>query len=476
MLIRRLIAIKVALTVLLSACPAHGQTNETPDAVLGRREILAVAMARDFPRLERTSVALQLRFEQSPTRASEEQVVRFFLAFASTRVGLGKRLKDWREQMPRSYAAQVASGTHEMQLASLARERSHTHGAPTEAPHTARAHVERARKYFEAAVALNDRISRAWSQQIEIAVEMSDHNRRDVVAARALGRLPQSLEIRTAYLLALQPSNGGSMAAVDRFLASSRRVLSPQDFALLDAQRDIVAGDDLLRQGRDFDACQHYDRAVRAGEQWRALLGRGMCQRRLGRSDLALRDVSRALELRPESTTMLAERALIYRAAGEPEAALGDLNTALELDPRNRELLHARAWLLLAHMHRADEALTDARKLVRLAPRSSDAWQTYGAVLLWGKNDSAAAGRVFGRAVSLGPNDTNAWFGYGQALYNARSNESLDAFETYAGLCARGARCDESDQAWLRRFIHNPFTYAQWPRILFKWRLLSELL
>jgi cytochrome c-type biogenesis protein CcmH/NrfG len=122
------------------------------------------------------------------------------------------------------------------------------------------------------------------------------------------------------------------------------------------------------------------------------------------------------------------------------------------------------------------DALNDARRLVRLAPRSSDAWQTYGAVLLWGKSDSAAAGQVFERAVDLGPQDTNAWFGYGQALYSARNGRSLDAFDTYADLCARGARCDERDQAWLRRFVHDPTTYAQWPRILLKWRLLAQLL
>jgi tetratricopeptide (TPR) repeat protein len=191
---------------------------------------------------------------------------------------------------------------------------------------------------------------------------------------------------------------------------------------------------------------------------------------------LALRDVSRALELRPDTAAMLAERAMIYRAEGRPDAALGDLNLALAIDPRNRELLHSRAWLLLAHLRLVDQALADARKLVRLAPRSSDAWQTYGSVLLWGKSDSTAAGEVFERAVSLGPDDTNAWFGYGQALYSARNGRSLDAFDTYADLCARGARCQESVRAWLRRFVHDPSTYAEWPRILFKWRLLAEVL
>src|SRR5262245_45104085 len=99
---------------MFSACPAHGQSSPPPDTRLGRREVLELAMASDFAKLERASVSLQLHFQQSHTRESEDQVVRFYLAFASTRLGLSKRLKAWREEMPHSYSARVASGTHEM--------------------------------------------------------------------------------------------------------------------------------------------------------------------------------------------------------------------------------------------------------------------------------------------------------------------------------------------------------------------------
>jgi tetratricopeptide (TPR) repeat protein len=440
-----------------------------------RLEIGHLLMHRDLVRLERTLCALQERYEQAPSRATEDAVVRGFLAFAGTQIGFEKRLAQWRSALPRSYAARIASGTHQMRLASLVHEQRMSRDSKHESAKAAR-HVARARAHFEAALAINQRSSRAWSQLIEIAAQNGERDTRDAVAARALTVLPRSLEIRIAYALALQPARGGSMRAVEAFIEASRAALTAEELALLSANADVVVADESLRAGHYPEAIASYDRAAAAGDQWRSLYGRAVGRRHMGRQEQALADVSRALELRPQAPNLLLERSHVYRALGKPKDALRDLNVALAFDPRDCELRNARAWLLLAHLHDAGEALEDAHKLVRACSDRSDAWQTYGSVLLWGKKDGRAAGTAFERSIAIEGRNTDAWFGYGQALYTQGDGDSLDAFDTYASLCAQGAKCDADDQAWLKRFVHDPYTYAQWPRIFFKWRLLARLL
>ena len=59
---------------------------------------------------------------------------------------------------------------------------------------------------------------------------------------------------------------------------------------------------------------------------------RGQCHRFLHKYDEAFRDFTRALELDPENTEALFERACLHEGPDYPERAIRDLDALLKLD------------------------------------------------------------------------------------------------------------------------------------------------
>jgi tetratricopeptide (TPR) repeat protein len=85
----------------------------------------------------------------------------------------------------------------------------------------------------------------------------------------------------------------------------------------------------------------------------------------------ALADLSKVVELRPDNTEYLYQRAMVYRQNGQAEPALADLDHALRLDQD-----FVRAYILRAeirlHLKSVDGAIADLDAADRLAAKQSD--------------------------------------------------------------------------------------------------------
>ena len=94
---------------------------------------------------------------------------------------------------------------------------------------------------------------------------------------------------------------------------------------------------------------------------WRARLG--------DKLDDRLKDLSQAVELAPENTDILRERAAVYLAANQGDDALADLDAALKIDPENADM-HEDRGMVLGFMQRYEEARESFGRAAELAPQS----------------------------------------------------------------------------------------------------------
>ena len=88
----------------------------------------------------------------------------------------------------------------------------------------------------------------------------------------------------------------------------------------------------------------------------------------IGRSDLTIEDLNKAISLDPKFVAAYAHRGLVYAESGEQEKALADFNKTLELDPNNTEIYMKRG-ILHADAQRFDDAIKDVTTFIEFSPK-----------------------------------------------------------------------------------------------------------
>ena len=116
----------------------------------------------------------------------------------------------------------------------------------------------------------------------------------------------------------------------------------------------------------------------------------------------AIRDYSRALEIRPDDGRLLVRRGWAYLVFDSPRLALDDFNAAIKLDPAQGDAYNGRGT---AHARLGDHlaAVADAREALRLGGTSPRV--TYDAARIYAMAAQVAAAEVGekGRASRLLP-------------------------------------------------------------------------
>jgi tetratricopeptide (TPR) repeat protein/predicted aspartyl protease len=103
----------------------------------------------------------------------------------------------------------------------------------------------------------------------------------------------------------------------------------------------------------------------------------------------ALADLSKAIELEPNGSDYLYDRAKIYMQTGQPPLALADLTLVLALKPDFIEAHISRAQIFLGQKNNAD-ALADLDAAAALAPPQGDVRFTLGQLYAGAQNFGAA--------------------------------------------------------------------------------------
>ncbi|MDD4888542.1 MAG: tetratricopeptide repeat protein [Phycisphaerae bacterium] len=123
---------------------------------------------------------------------------------------------------------------------------------------------------------------------------------------------------------------------------------------------------------------------------WQAYNHRGFIRARLGKVEEAIRDQTTAHELAPREVSPLIQRGLVYRTQKKMDEALRDFTRAVELSPRDPLCFRNRADVF-TRLGRYDDAITDLTAAIEArgdyAPAYKDRADVY---LLMGERTKAA--------------------------------------------------------------------------------------
>jgi lipoprotein NlpI len=119
----------------------------------------------------------------------------------------------------------------------------------------------------------------------------------------------------------------------------------------------------------------------------------------------ALRDLTRAVQLKSDYPAAFYLRGQIYEAEGRPAEAESDYSRTIELEPAHADAFNQRGWLRF-HRTAWTDALADARRVLELAPKAAVAGRLAG-YCLFAQGDYRAAADQLAAAIEgvSTPND-----------------------------------------------------------------------
>jgi tetratricopeptide (TPR) repeat protein len=143
----------------------------------------------------------------------------------------------------------------------------------------------------------------------------------------ALELCPACFEVRRQYMVGLEPRWGGSYQEMQQFASQSQQMagVNPQ-LRLLQGVPYYDQSNSACSDGRDTEAVELGTKALSYGEYWRFYYQRAMALRCSKRYQDALRDLDRAIALRPTKADLYVERAICHAYLGDYATAWRDID------------------------------------------------------------------------------------------------------------------------------------------------------
>ncbi len=250
-----------------------------------------------------------------------------------------------------------------------------------------------AREHMARAVALAPDHARVLHIQGQLLLDQQDHPSAEAVFRKILGLAPKQIESQIGLANAL--SGQGKAAAARELLAQAAQVASaPSDWLLL-GNAQLAAG--------DADAALMAFNKVPAGQDSvvAAQAGKAEALERLGRPEMAMAALQRAIEAAPTHADLQIRRGLIFEQLKKPDSAELAYRDAIRLDEKSAAGHNNLAYLLGSRGIKLDEALSHAKRALLLDP-SAAMFDTLGSVHL-ARRDFEAARTALEQAVAKAP-------------------------------------------------------------------------
>ena len=400
-----------------------------------RAGFLALLHHRRFAELTRHVETLQADFEADHRK--EYWPIDALDAFATADPTVTPLVDEWVAAAPRSFASFAARAVHWRAIANQRRGTkyiSETSQAQLDGMNQAH---QQAITDLRQALALRPGLVAAYRQLILIAQKGSDGSVVRALLDRALEACPACFQVRVSYLVTRTPRWGGSYPEMTRFARETARRGGNPKLRLLagyaDWDRCSFAGLE-----KDWAAARGAcDAAVAVGEHWQFLHERGELAARLGDHESALRDLERALALRPGDPEVVIDHARALASLGRHQAAAAGLRLAQRLDPAESSLPYAFNHLVAE--------MTDAGRDLEASGKYPEAMALYGQALELAPDSQLARARL-GAAAALAP------------LHQAvlRAPDDVEAHVRFDHQLARERRFDEVIALWNRFIARRP--------------------
>ena len=149
---------------------------------------------------------------------------------------------------------------------------------------------------------------------------------------------------------------------------------------------------------------------------------RGLVYNDRGKSELALFDFNRAIEINPNSTDAYNNRAILFSNQGKSELALADLNRAIEINPNNVDAYNNRANIY-RDRGKLELALADYNRALEIDPQLAQTYNNRG-VFYYSQNKLELALADYNRALEINSDYDTAYNNRGN-LYRNRGKLEL---------------------------------------------------
>lgn len=190
------------------------------------------------------------------------------------------------------------------------------------------------------------------------------------------------------------------------------------------------------RRGRLSEAELGYRQVLeREPDQPDALHRLGIIAHQVGRNDLALQLIDRAIALNPMHAAYHNDAGIVLHALGRIDDAIARYRKALALEP-NYPKAHNGAGIALKDQGRLDDAADSFRQALRLKPDYIDAGNNLGNVLR-ARGSFAEAVHTYRKALEIGRPSPALWYNLGNALADlAAFDDAVEAYRNALGLRA----------------------------------------
>jgi tetratricopeptide (TPR) repeat protein len=136
----------------------------------------------------------------------------------------------------------------------------------------------------------------------------------------------------------------------------------------------------LFEMGRTDKALEDYDKAIELDSSYaKAYASRGLVFEKMGRFDKAIADYDKVIALNPSESQSYNNRGLVFEKMGRFDKAIQDYDRAIALNPSNSDLYYNRGNSY-DEMGRFDKAIADYDKAITLNPRDSQSYNNRGLV------------------------------------------------------------------------------------------------
>lgn len=256
-----------------------------------------------------------------------------------------------------------------------------------------RGRATEAREHMARAVALAPDHARVLHIQGQLLLDQQDHPAAEAVFRKILGLAPKQIESQIGLANALS-GQGKAVAARELLAQATKAASAPADWLLLGNAH--LAAD-------DADAALLAFNKVPAGQEnlVAAQAGKAEALERLGRPEMALAALQRAIDAAPTHADLQIRRGLLYEQLKKPDNAEAAYREAIRLDEKSAAGHNNLAYLLGSRGIKLDEALSHAKRALLLDP-SAAMFDTLGSVHL-ARRDFEAARTALEQAVAKAP-------------------------------------------------------------------------
>lgn len=409
-----LLTIFISLNIQVSFAEPNDSEDLSSQNEIGfnsiKLNLRALLQEKQFDKLNQVLDDYQIASETNPE--AERDLMTAYGAFEiniSTHEAL---LDEWVNTTPDAYQAYIARARYHFRLATLAR-------GTKWGSETTKEQITGMNRFFDRALSdltksreLNAKTILPYSTLISIANYQGEEDTITSLVRKALDISPTSHAIRARYLTTLLPRWGGSYAEMEVFIDESQTYASENPkLKWLKGLPYIDMANIQTRNGAYSRAEKLYTKALTYGEFHYFLKERGENYVRQEKYQEALQDMSRAIQLYPESREYYYWRSRAYIGLKDLNSVSADLDKLISLQLDGGYLQKEIEWLAdtlildgynLGKKRQFDSALEYYKLAQTLTPKKASVYHRMARVYI-DKNDLNSAHIELIKAIEIEP-------------------------------------------------------------------------